>query len=171
MDAPVPPDDGGPDGPIDDHDERLLAELAQLVDRLDPVPAGLVDRARFAVALEEVEVEVAHLLQTSSDRDGDLAGVRGATTDRSLTMTFAAASVTVTVAVTEVGRDRFRVDGWLTGGGEVDVTLRLPDTPRRQRVGDDGRFVFDDVPASMVQLVVAAVDGDGPAVVTPVFQL
>ncbi len=170
MDAPLPRDHG-PDGPIDDLDERLLAELADVLDRLDPVPAGLVERARFAVALEEVDVEVAQLLQTSADRAGDLAGIRGATTDHALTMTFAAHSVTVTIAVTEVARERFRVDGWLTGGADVDVTLRLPGSELHQHVSDDGRFVFDDVPAGMVQLVVARAAGDEPSVVTPVFEL
>lgn len=164
------PASDGPDGPIDARDERHLAALAELVDHVDPVPPGLVERARFAVALEELDVEVASLLDTSAEHPSDLAGVRGTATDGSLTMTFASEATTVTLAVTGTGREKFRVDGWLTGGGEVDVTLRRPGSSQAEHVGEDGRFVFDDVPAGMVQVIVAAPDGHA-AVVTPVFEL
>lgn len=173
MDAlPPDPDQRGPvdpDGTLDEVDARLLAGLADVLDGLDPVPTGLVERARFAVALEEVEVEVAHLLETSADVD-DLVGVRGAATGRGLTMTFSAETVTLTLAVTEAGRDRFRVDGWLVGDGRAEVRLRLPDGSRSLTVGEDGRFAFEDVPAGMVQVLVASPAGHD-TVVTPVFEL
>ncbi len=156
--------------PMDDHDLVALAALARAVTAADPPPPGLVDRAQFAVALEEVEVEVASIQRNAAGAD-QLAGVRSVE-DQALTMTFTAASLSLTLAVTETARARHRLDGWVTTDGDVVVTLRLGgDADQRRSDVVDGRFAFDDVPSGMVQVVVATGDEAAPTVVTPVFEL
>ena len=56
-------------------DTAVLSELNRLVDELDPPPADLVDRVKFAIALESLDVEVARW-----ERAGSFAGVRGGQT-------------------------------------------------------------------------------------------
>lgn len=155
---------------LDVADERVLAALARAAIARDPMPPGLVDRARFAVALEELDVEVAAIQQQATDDARGLAGVRGGE-DQALTMTFTASSLSLTVAVAPAGRGRHRLDGWVTSDDPVVVTLRLGDEERRRAEVADGRFVFDEVPDGMVQVVVQPEGEDVPAVVTPVFEL
>ena len=42
------------DQPLDATDTALLTEVAALYDVVDPVPADLVERVKFALALDEV---------------------------------------------------------------------------------------------------------------------
>src|SRR5207247_934622 len=44
---------------LTEQDLLLLAELDVLFDKVDPVPADLVERVQFAIALEDLDVEVA----------------------------------------------------------------------------------------------------------------
>jgi hypothetical protein len=53
--------------PMDVHDLELLAEVQRLYDDVDPVPRHLVDRIQFALALDEVYAEVAHLTRMPMD--------------------------------------------------------------------------------------------------------
>lgn len=176
-DGSRPIDDESPEverlaaGPLDERDRDLLAGIARAAAAMDPMPPGLVERATFAVALEELEVEVASLQESSWDGRA-LAGVRGSE-DPALTMTFTAAALALTIAVVETRRGHHRMDGWITSDHPVTVTLRLGEDGRRQATVSDGRFVFDDVPAGMVQVLVAGTDDDPGAatVVTPVFEL
>lgn len=158
-------------GPLDDRDRDLLAGIARAAAALDTLPAGLVERATFAVALEELEVEVASIRE-STRPDRDVAGVRG-TDDPATTMTFTAGEVALTIAVVASGQGRHRMDGWITSEHPVTVTLRLGDDSRRRTTVADGRFVFEDVPAGMVQVLVAGTDDEPAAttVATPVFEV
>lgn len=155
--------------PVDDRDRDLLAGIARAAAALDPMPPGLVERATFAVALEELVVEVASITEATRT-GGDLAGVRG-TEDQAMTMTFTADDMAVTIAVVESARDRRRMDGWITSDTPVTVTLRLGDDTRRRATVHDGRFVFEDVPPGMVQVMVKGTDAEASTVVTPVFEV
>ena len=66
------PADDAPTG-LSGPDARLLDELDGLLDLADPVPDGLLDRVRFAIDLENLDVEVARWERSTND----LAGVRG----------------------------------------------------------------------------------------------
>lgn len=151
-------------GLLDPRDTTILGTAARLWDALDPVPEGLVERAVFAVALDEVMAEVASI-QRLPQREPT--GVRGM--DTATSMTFTVQSLTVMVTVSEDGAGRRRLDGWITPGSDHPVQLRLPGrTLHETAVG--GRFSFAGVPTGMVQLAVGDTD-TATSMVTPVFQL
>lgn len=156
--------------PLDDLDADLLATVAEVLTTRDPPPSGLVERATFAVALEELHVEVATLQREATTSERGLVGVRS-TDDATLTMTFTAAAVALTLAVVETSTGRHRMDGWVTSAQPVTVTLRLGERDPERRMVEDGRFVFEAVPSGMVQVLVSSDDDDTATVVTPVFEL
>ncbi len=156
------------EAPLDDVDQAILAQVAALHALLDPPPADLDERVRFAVALADVEVEVARLTEDL------LAGSGARGSERTRTITFDAASRTVMVTVVERPDNLVRIDGWLAPGEALRVELRLPEpAPARVTIADDnGRFVFDAVPHGLAQLLVhPADDGGAPRVVTPTLVL
>lgn len=147
-------------------DTVLLAEVGRLVEELDPPPAGLVERAQFAVAfrgLDDIEIEAARWA-----RDRPLAGVRG---DPSGTITFFVEDLTVMVNVTRTG-ERQRIDGWLVPAGRHHVEVRVAEHDSSTTTADEGgRFVLTDIPRGTTQLLVR-VNGDRPrTVVTPTVDL
>jgi hypothetical protein len=151
--------------PMDDLDLEILDRLAAAFAVLDPPPAHLDERVLFAIDLDDFDVEVARLTEE------ELAGSGARATERTQTITFDAASRTVMITIVEgEGGDRVRIDGWLAPGAPLAVELRAPDPiPARFVTADEtGRFVFDDVPRGLVQLVVhPAGRSGGPRVVTP----
>jgi hypothetical protein len=149
----------GPDGPIDDLDREILDRLA----RFDPPPADLDERVLFALALDDLEIEVARLSAEQFTGSGARAS------ERTRTITFDADSRTVMITVVERPDNLVRIDGWLAPGGALRVELRSPEpAPARTVTADEaGRFVFDDVPHGLVQILVHAPGADGPRVVTP----
>ena len=68
------------DLPLDGEDKAILDRLAALHGLLDPPPADLGGRVRFAIALDEVDVEVARL------REDLLVGSGAQTSDRTRTI-------------------------------------------------------------------------------------
>lgn len=158
--------------PLDPTDVGLLEELAEVYALADPVPAGLVERVQFALALDEVYDEVAQLTRVPLDalatRAEELTGTR------TETLTFTAERLTAMVTVTRV-EGALRIDGWLTPPGRTLVRLRRQDAAghREVQADDTGRFVLDGVPKGFAQLSFHRLDGDDAeaAVVTPLFQL
>jgi hypothetical protein len=147
-------------------DTAVLSELNRLVDELDPPPADLVDRVKFAIALESLDVEVARW-----ERAGSFAGVRGGQTG---TITFTVDNLTLMVNFTSTG-SRHRIDGWLVPAGEHTVEVRVADHKSSCTQADDGgRFVLSDVPAGTTQILVHLVNSRGEpgrTVVTPTIML
>jgi hypothetical protein len=148
--------------PLDDTDRELLAELAALFDRVDPVPPGFVERVGFTLTLAHLEMELARLVRDSIEP----VGARGE--DGARTVTFTAESLTVMVTITRVGTGRFRLDGWLAPGGGMHVELRLERGGNDTHADDDGRFEFDRVPAGLAQLVFHPTEGGEARLLTPV---
>ncbi|WP_419503877.1 carboxypeptidase regulatory-like domain-containing protein [Lentzea aerocolonigenes] len=140
--------------------------MNRLVDELDPPPADLVDRVKFAIALESLDVEVARW-----ERAGSFAGVRGGQTG---TITFTVDNLTLMVNFTSTG-SRHRIDGWLVPAGEHTVEVRVADhKSSTTRADDGGRFVLPDVPAGTTQILVHLVNASGEpgrTVVTPTIML
>ncbi|MEU6645151.1 carboxypeptidase regulatory-like domain-containing protein [Saccharomonospora sp. NPDC046836] len=127
-------------------DEALLSELDRLVNELDPPPEGLVERAQFALALQDLDVEVARWERTDA-----LAGVRGSAQG---TITFTVSDLTVMINLTKIGK-RYRIDGWLVPGAQYGVEVRVAGHESVSTVADDGgRFVLHDVPHGTTQIVV-----------------
>ena len=156
--------------PMDEADYALLAEVRRLYDVADPMPADLIDRIQFSLALDEVYAEVAHLTRMPMDA----LAVRGesVTGTRTETLTFSAERLTAMVTVSRIG-DRLRIDGWIAPPAELEVRLRMQGE-RRQVVADEsGRFVIDDLPEGFAQLSFHPTDTDDAegVIVTPLFQL
>jgi hypothetical protein len=151
-----------PDGPLDDVDIAILDRLAVIHAAVDPPPPDLDDRVAFALALQDIDVEVARLSEEAL--------VSARSTERTRTITFEAVSRTVMVTIVDRPDDLVRIDGWLAPGAPLRVELKLPEPlPARQAVADDaGRFVFEGVPHGLAQLLVHPVEGTGaPVLVTP----
>lgn len=148
-----------PDGPLDDLDREILDRIA----RHDPPPPDLDERVLFALALDDLEIEVARL--TAEQFTGS--GARAS--ERTRTVTFGADSRTVMITVVERDDHLVRIDGWLAPGGPLRVELRFPEPePARTVTADEtGRFVFDEVPHGLAQLVIHGPDAEAARVVTP----
>ncbi|MCS7478878.1 carboxypeptidase regulatory-like domain-containing protein [Umezawaea endophytica] len=154
------------DDPRGFEDTAVLSELTRLVYELDPPPADLVERVQFAIALEDLDVEVARW-----ERAGSLTGVRGGQPG---TITFTVDNLTLMVNFTSTGA-RHRIDGWLVPAGEHTVEVRVAEhESTTTRADDGGRFVLPDVPTGTTQIVVHLVNARGErgrTVVTPTIML
>jgi hypothetical protein len=155
------------EAPLDDSDDALLRELAGVLDAVDPVPAGLVQRVQFALALDELHAEVAQIVRTPADP----VAVRA---DRTVeagveTITFTSQDLRVMVAV---GRDEVgggvRVDGWISPAGVVEVVARREAGDHEVVSDETGRFVLSGLGHGHVQLVFRM---GARTVVTPAFEV
>lgn len=147
-------------------DDELMTQVARLVNEFDPPPPGLVERAQFAVSIEdldEVEFEVARWADSHQ-----LAGVRGGMPG---TITFFVGDLTVMVNVTRTG-ERQRIDGWLVPAGAHGVEVRVADHGSTTTTADEGgRFVLTEVPRGTTQLLVRMHAEQSRTVVTPTVDL
>jgi hypothetical protein len=149
------------DVPLDDLDLEILDRLARVHAGLDPPPADLDDRVVFAIDLDDVDLEVARLVEE---------GLVGARADeRTRTTTFESASRSVAITVVEAPDGTVRVDGWLAPAVALRVELRSPAMTMAVTADAAGRFVFDGVAHGLYQLSVHS--ADAPRVVTPAILL
>ncbi len=150
------PDDfyPGADEPMDAIDQRILSQLATLYATTDPVPLDLTERIDFALAVAELEADIAEL--TASE----LVGVRGEETD-SVTFTSGSLSLMIT---TVTSAHHARIDGWVTDpGATVDAVAE--GATHSATADHSGRFSMDAVPRGRVHFVVRR-EGYRP-VITP----
>ncbi|MFL6130846.1 MAG: hypothetical protein ACJ73E_17495 [Mycobacteriales bacterium] len=161
----------GEDDVLDESDSAILDRLDHLLRVLNPPPPDLDRLVCFALDLERVDAEVAVL-----HRLLDVAGARGS---QRRTVTFDTESLTVMLVLTPRG-STVRVDGWLAPGEPLRVQLRLlprseypPSRSLDVTAESDGRFVLEDVPHGLAQVVVHREEGDRPGtpVVTTAFEL
>jgi hypothetical protein len=156
---------------LDASDQALLAEVATMLGTVDPMPADLVDRVQFALALDEVYDEVA---QMSRVRDDALA-VRTQLVDatRTETLTFSAERLTAMVTISAAGPGRVRLDGWVTPAGVRRVNLRMQGVDDEAVTDEGGRFAAEGLREGFVQLVFHPLgpDDEGGLVVTPLFKM
>jgi hypothetical protein len=135
------------DGPLDDTDLTILDEVAEAYSSADPMPDGLIDRIRFAVALEEVNAEVLQLIEESELTTS----ARG---ERGRIFTFSSAILTVMIRVIGITDDTVRIDGWLAPPAAHRITLRSPQARVERTADDEGRFVFEQTSGGLAQLIV-----------------
>jgi len=155
--------------PLDSTDQAILDQVRTLHSFLDPPPADLNERVQFAIALENIDVEVARLVEDVLVGSG----ARGAERIRTITFDGDSRSIIVTMADTPDGN--VRLDGWLAPAARLRVELRLagatPDAPATSEIvvsDDSGRFVFDGVAHGLAMLLVHPIDdSDGTRLVTP----
>jgi hypothetical protein len=154
------------DGPIDEVDMEVLDRVARVHALLDPPPADLDERVRFAIALDSLDIEVARL---SEER---LVGSGARGSDRTRTITFDCESRTVMVTVVDRADGLVRIDGWLAPPAVLRLELRSGAGSRTATSDDTGRFVFDGIAHGLAQLIVHPPDpGGGNKVVTPALLL
>jgi hypothetical protein len=163
--------DDAPDQQLDDLDFEILDGIRALFERVDPMPAGLPERVRFALAMRGLESEVARLV---TEEDPRLVGARG--TERSRTVTFDSASLSIVIRIEENKNGSVRIDGWLAPPQPREIEMQTSDETLSVSSDGQGRFAFAEVPQGTARLVVvgtAARDqGDGgPSVVTPALVL
>jgi hypothetical protein len=150
-----------------DHpDDELMTQVARLVNELDPMPPGLVERTQFAIAIDDIDdidFEVARWADSNT-----LAGVRGGLPG---TITFFVGDLTVMVNVTRTG-ERQRIDGWLVPAGAHGVEVRVAEHGSSTTTADEGgRFVLTEVPRGTTQLLVRMNAEQSRTVVTPTVDL
>jgi hypothetical protein len=156
------------DGPIDEVDIATLDEVAELYSMVDPVPDDLIERIRFAVALEEIDFDLMQLVEETPLH----AGVRGE--DRGRIFTFAAPLVTLMIRVVGVTEDTVRMDGWLAPPAAHRIMVRVGADRLNRTADDEGRFVVERMPAGLAQLFIGIAErapGPGNLFATPAVEL
>ena len=149
--------------PLDDSDELLLAAIAAAQADQDPVPAGLLERVRFALSVELMNAELA-ALQTASP-----AGARGVDPAVTDTLTFTASGLSLMVVLSEADGG-VRVDGWVTGGG-VRVEARSADAVDVQVSDATGRLTWAEVPHGPLRFLIHPPRPGQRPVVTPAIEV
>jgi len=153
------------DEPMDEADFAVLGKIQDLFGRADPMPGDLPERIRFALALRDLEFEVARL---AAEESQPVPATRGA--EQSRTVTFDSDSLTIMIRVDSNQDGTARVDGWLAPPQRRTVELKTGAAALTATADERGRFAFTRVPRGRAQLLVRAEPGPpgtGQAVVTP----
>jgi hypothetical protein len=143
---------------VTSEERALLGDLRAMWEEFDPAPPDLATRALFRLEVEAVlaadslEAELMRLEEPLS-----LAGARAGETASSIT--FSSTSLTVMVTVSPATAQRRRIDGWIAPSAALRMELRTTTGIEEARADDDGRFVFADIPAGLVQLTIHPTEG------------
>jgi hypothetical protein len=163
--------------PFDDVDASILADVHAFHALTDPPPADLTERVRFAIALEDVDLDGLDVVVSRLQDDLLVgSGARGA--ERTRTVTFDSDSLTIMVTIAEAATGGVRIDGWLAPSGPLRVELRITRERADSRgqcytvtADDTGRFVFDGIIPGLAQIMVHPTPDSGvdlaSRVVTP----
>lgn len=152
--------------PLDGVDDRILATLRSVHEASDPTPAGLADRARFAVSLAALEAELVEL--TTLTRED--AGVRGGY-ELATSMTFSGEHLSAMVRIETQSNGTRGVHGWVSTP-LVRVELRSPSGTQTRTVDAEGRFEFAHVRPGLSHLVFWRTDlPDARPLITPAMEI
>jgi hypothetical protein len=166
MNAAPDPENVLAAGALDDVDAQLLDQLRHLHQVVDPVPADLVDRVKFAMSVAALEAEVAEIVSSAT-----LETVRGTDYDRADTVTFASEGLSVMITIEHGLSARADIAGWVSEGA-VEVELRERGRTRTTVVDDEGRFAFQAVERGLVNFVLRRRgDSQAPPIITPAIEL
>lgn len=116
-------------------DDALEAELRAVVGQLEPLPASVVEAARAAFTLRDLDAELAELVTDS--RDEGLAGVRGASGMRLLTWSWGDLTVDVEL---RTASGRLSVVGQLAGAPVQSLVVQAEDRSAEVEVDELDRF-------------------------------
>jgi len=154
-------------GGLDIDDRRILNRLAELVERADPVPPGLIESIGMALTIEAMHAEVAELHLVGEPA---LAVRADETSIEAGTITFTTDVLTVMISVhAEAGR--VRVDGWAAPAGELSVELHQGGDVTSTTSDADGRFSFSDIEHGPARLVLRRPSEPTVPIVTPQIEL
>ena len=153
-------------GALDDVDAHVLDQLRHLHEVVDPPPADLVDRVKFAMTVAALEAEVAEIVSSAT-----LETVRGTDYDRADTVTFASDGLSVMVSIEHGATTRADIAGWVSET-DVEVELRERGRTRTAVVDEEGRFSFTGVERGLVNFVLRRRgDVTAPPIITPAIEL
>lgn len=138
-------------------DDELAGWLARAIAHADPVPAQLLDAARAAYGLRDLDARVAELVRDSAV-DAPAALVRG---DGRRLLSFETGDIVIEC---EVRRHPARVDvlGQLVGGTATSITAHVAASPRdpvQVPVDQDGQFSIHGLPDGVLRLGCQLTDG------------
>ena len=154
-------------GGLDIDDRRILNRLAELVERADPVPPGLIESIGMALTIDAMHAEVAELHLVGEPA---LAVRADETSIEAGTITFTTDVLTVMISVhAEAGR--VRVDGWAAPAGELSVELHQGGDVTSTTSDADGRFSFSDIERGPARLVLRRPSEPTVPIVTPQIEL
>ncbi|MFV0374318.1 hypothetical protein [Microbacterium sp.] len=145
-------------------DAALFRGLRRTWERIDPVPAGLVDRMVAAVAAESIAEDYVLLTLVESDA---VAPVRGVA--ETLTLQFSDGTTSMLVHITSAEAGGRRLDGWVDGIATTAIAEH--DEGEAVTAVDGGRFSFDALPAGTVRLRLLLTDVHDPELRTPRFDI
>ncbi|MGV8976917.1 MAG: carboxypeptidase regulatory-like domain-containing protein [Cellulomonas sp.] len=154
-------------GTLDDIDAEILHRVAAIIERVDPVPAGLVDSIGLALTIDALHSEVAELRLIGAP---ELILRSEEPSIEAATITFTTDVLTVMITV-HAEADRVRVDGWATPPASLGVELHQGGLVTRTRSDPDGRFSFSDLRRGPARLVLRRPNDPELPVVTPVIEL
>ena len=150
----------GQQQPPEPGDDELLAQLRRIAAEADPVPELVIQAARSAFGLRDLDARLAELVRDSAV-DVPATAVRGG--DRRM-LSFEAGDVAVECEITE--RDLRRdILGQLVGGlaAGIDAEVAGTEVTSTQRVtvpvDERGRFSVRDLPAGPLRLRCRLADG------------
>lgn len=132
----------------EESDEALLGRLALVVERLDPVPAAVLEGSRALLGLRRLDEELAELVRDSAEERGRMLAVRGEGDVRLIS--FETGPVTVELQVTERGPVRDLV-AQVSGTGVVRAEVETS-AGRRPVPVEDSLFSVDAVPVGLLRL-------------------
>jgi hypothetical protein len=162
--------DNAPDKQLDDFEFAMLDGIRAIFEQVDPMPAGLPERIKFALAMRGLETEVARL---AAEEDPRLVAARG--TEASRTVTFDSASLTIMIRIDSNKNGTVRIDGWLAPPQRREIEMETSTETLGGCSDEQGRFAFADVPQGPARLVVRGAEqdqsGGGSSVVTPALVL
>jgi len=158
-------------------DGSLLLAVRDCFETVDPMPFDLPERIRFALALHDLEAQVARMARTVNQT---AQVVRG--TEESRIVTFDSDRLTIMIRIESNPDGTARVDGWLAPPQAHRVEMSMTDESLTAIADELGRFVFYSVPRGTGRLIVrprASADderGDDPpydvkCVITPALSL
>jgi hypothetical protein len=141
--------DPGQDEPMDEFDLAILDSIREAFERADPMPADLLDRIKFSLALRDLEAEMARI---TAEEDPRLVTARGA--EQSRTVTFDSDSLTIMIRIDSDKNDTVRIDGWLAPPQRREIEMQTASATLRTASDQQGRFAFASVPRGTARLSV-----------------
>jgi hypothetical protein len=151
-----------PEETLTEADLAILAAMRTMWESTDPIPTGLVERAGFALDLDDTDFEVSRPVQPlapAAARSDELARI----------VTFESDSLTIMIMFEQCADGTTRIDGWLTPGACRRIELRCTAGPLSTESDDTGRFSLDAVAPGPVRLVVH--DTASHRVITPTIEV
>lgn len=156
-------------GLLDEVDAQVMQRLRAAVEKVDPIPAGLVERSLFAMTLAALDAELMDLQELAS-YDGALRS-EGSSAVAARTVTFTASALSMMITLSS-GDGAVRVDGWISPPRQLEVELRRAGSEPQTVVADEGgRFVLPRVERGLVGFVLHDVGSDNATLTTPTIEI